>query len=528
MRWSVIPALLYLLSRLYVVLRGGGEGDHRGAPGTVALAVLVWFVAMTLGVPAIGDVLAGDLGRLPMVALLLALLFPWWLATRVTIPLGLVRVSWLLGRLSFWTWRGDTRGGGVVAAAWALVRARAPSGRTSTWTVARRDALRPLRGGGIVATALLAERRGDRETMLMLVRSTLLLAPAAAHLAARSLAAQWLAADAAARGDWREVVRVGKAIRRQPSGLRLLVAVGRVLVAPTHALGPGRRLGLWLTWLGAPRRIATLPLLRLALDPTPPPAGATPSVSDPQQGEQDEAIADAGDVAAAANGPHPPQDAAGTGPGPGGIAHAVALHAAVSQRPGAALTGPALSRLATSWAESLGSVTLARALVARAEQTGSRRGDALAAARESVTEELTELLGRAEVSRADLPEVPPILAAALARLETRRTAEVEARWRPLEQRVEEERDLPPIDEWREFLALRDAYEAAVAVRGDAARHVLFDDTDRYLSGLAVRLHNDREERALANAMFTWLLGEARRVDDPEAIDRLGRNAAHGV
>lgn len=91
---------------------------------------------------------------------LLAVLFSWATVRWVLIPIGLVRPAYwltLLGDLSF---RPDREGGAALAAAWALLRARKADADTALWVHARIDACPQLRGGGVLAGALLSSMAG--------------------------------------------------------------------------------------------------------------------------------------------------------------------------------------------------------------------------------------------------------------------------------------------------------------------------------------------------------------------------------
>jgi hypothetical protein len=81
----------------------------------------------------------------------------------------------------------------------------------------------------------------------------------------------------------------------------------------------------------------------------------------------------------------------------------------------------------------------------------------------------------------------------------------------------------PIDEWREWCALRSAYEAAVAAGGLELRRLAFPHAYTTGNSMAVWLWNTRSEYALSYAISRWLLAEALAVGDAEAIDLCSRN-----
>ncbi len=81
----------------------------------------------------------------------------------------------------------------------------------------------------------------------------------------------------------------------------------------------------------------------------------------------------------------------------------------------------------------------------------------------------------------------------------------------------------PIDEWREWVALRAAYDVAVIAGGMDLRRLAFPHAYKTGTAMAAWLWNAREEYALSHAVSTWLLGEALAVGDTEAIDLCTRN-----
>lgn len=506
----LIAALIRLILGV-LAMSASAAGDKAGhatsPPQGVYWAVLVWAVVPICCVVWCLGAFDGDLSRVPWLVAGLLVLFPWWATRRVFIPLGMWRTAYAVTRLSAYWWRGDTEGGATMAAAWALLHGRGrPNAAAVTWILARRDAQQPLRGGGLLATALIADLRDDREGMLALTRSVLHLAPDPRHFGARAIATQWLAADAASRGDWPAVEALTQAVRPLNAEARLLGFIAR---GQRHgvrgALAKGR---LMAAWLLAPHRWQTWAVVAQTM--------RTGGANGP--GERDEA---------------PPQadaepDEADAGPAgeSGWPLGAVAAHARLMTAADGSLPSEQLAELAAVWEKALSSEALRTFVGKRAMATGARRVDALAVTRAQVVDDLAQLLRRRKTSVGQDP--PLLLAEASLRVESTASAEVEACWAPIERRRKEGAELCATDEWREFVALQTAYAAAIALRGDAGRRLLFDETDTVVSHLAARLWNDRQERSLANAMFNWLLPEAEAVQDEEAINRLRRNVRGGL
>jgi len=82
-----------------------------------------------------------------------------------------------------------------------------------------------------------------------------------------------------------------------------------------------------------------------------------------------------------------------------------------------------------------------------------------------------------------------------------------------------------IDEWREFIALRDAYADAAAAGGGELRRLAFPHAFSTGSHMAAWLWNTRHEYVLSHAISRWLLAEALLVGDAEAIELGHRNCS---
>lgn len=518
-------ALLLVLAALRVALglllhradpSSGGPGAPPVAPSSSAwVAIGLWAIIPLKWLMWLAQLLGGDWSALPWLAAGLLVLFPGPIVQRLLVPAGWWRLASAVTHLSLWRWRGDVAGGALLASAQALTaRPARASGSALATLVKRRDQLDVLRGGGILASALMAELRGDHDTMLSLTRSVLWLNGEAVHTTARGLAAQWLAAEAAQRGDWSQVERLCRGVASLPPGARLLAAIADLQLS--EAPGRRQRMRLLAAWLTAPHRRRTWPTVAAALRSRPGPH------SDPDTADTDNSDHDASTLAPSEA--DPTADTVHLNPDER-LRLAVAAHARICAGPSSAA---AVVDLARAWQEALDSAALSQAVAARAEAIGARRGDPMAAARAQVTEELVALVRGTSVDLSALHDPPALLVAAAAQVESAAMAEVEASWAPIERRRKLGETLPTIDEWREFIALRVAYDAAVALRGDAGRRLLFDDTDTAVSNLAARLFNDRDERSLANAMFAWLLPEAEAINDREAIGRLTRNVRCGA
>ena len=97
----------------------------------------------------------------------------------------------------------------------------------------------------------------------------------------------------------------------------------------------------------------------------------------------------------------------------------------------------------------------------------------------------------------------------------------------LKTRVRTRRALAIHEEWREYLTLRGTYQSAVAMTGPVLQRLAFPCVNESICALAVWLWNDRKNRVHAHQMFRWLLSEAEKCEDAEAIALHKRNVECG-
>ncbi|WP_437688081.1 hypothetical protein [Sorangium sp. So ce176] len=480
-----------------------GSGGWR-TPVTIVFVPAAFVLAIGLA--------AGQLWCALPLAPLVLLVAPWFVARRVLIPLGLPRAAYFVAWLSDWTWRADRRGGAALAAAWALCRARKPDAAVEAWVSERIErggepagagpapssaSVVPLRGAGIAAGAMLAAHRGDVEGARALFGSVAGLDERACPGEARRVAAGWLAAEAASRGDWAAVI--AHACAGSGRALSLLGAVAARLVGEEPAPGA---LGLWLRWLIAPRRRATLPLLRRALA-----AGAGAPRPAPEAPEPCAAKVADGDL----------------------WSRAVLLHATLLLRPRGKVSGDDLRRLGGAWDAALEDARAQAELRERALSLGASGAHAaLGPVARAVEDDLAAALRAARVPRAEWDDLGATIGRTRRRLRDELLSEVELACDALRRRVDEKRELPALSEWREWTALRAQYEAAAELVGTEFRRLVFPKLHADVCHAAVWLFNTRKERAIANAMFRWLLAEAEALEDARLAGLQRGNVACGV
>lgn len=430
-------------------------------------ASLVWLAMLILGVMG-GPPIADQLARY------------------VFVPLGWHRVAYtaaVVGRTG-----ADPNAYGLCIAARA-----SRSGSAIAWVVAQRDTRKPLGDGEVAVTALLAANRGDAETARLLLRSIAMLVED--HPSVRELAGEWLACDAAERGAWSELVDDAAHNRWPPTPLTyLLEGIAARRAGAAHAPGPRE---LWLRWLIAPRHRVTLPLVReaLAIAPSTPAAPGIPPASEPASESA--------------------------------LASAVSAHLAFEAQPA---TAAALATTVRAWDLALDDAATRDWLARRALELDAPAGAVERAIREvagSVTEELAR---RAEAAKLGAPAgVAGAVGADLARrLRHGRLDALEAGFTRWADRRHDSALRSAIDEWREFIALWTAYNAAVSAGGIELRRLAFPHAFSKGNHMAAWLWNKREEYALSHAISKWLLSEALLVGDTEAIELGHRNCSLDV
>ena len=429
---------------------------------------------------------------IPMVALLILPALGETLMRRVFVPTGCHRLAYHAAKLS--RPGVDPPAYALCAAAWAST-----SGEAIAWVEARRETRRPLGDGEIAATALLAAMRGDTRTARELLRSIAMIIED--HPAVRELAGEWLACDAAERGAWAELF--GDATRTRWPATPLTFLLEGIAARHLAAAGAPGAVELWGRWALAPRRGATRPLVLEALAI----AGPAPGERAPGEGT--------GPADPAASG-----DASPDAPLPRAVAAQLAFEA---QPP----TAADLAFTVRAWDTALGDDATRTWLARRALELDAPTG-AVDRALQDVAGAVTDALARrAEAAQLGAPpEVGgPVGIGLTRRLRHGRLDALEAGFSRWSERRHDANPHPPIDEWREFIALWSAYTAAVSAGGLELRRLAFPHAFSKGSSMAAWLWNKREEYAMSHAISKWLLAEALVVGDSEAIELGHRNCA---
>jgi hypothetical protein len=498
---SDIAPIIGILALTVVVRVLSHQGEKRPAvqKPTGAWAGL-WFLSLLGGVYAAGFTLLGvGTGAWPLVplfgALSLALLWPWTLARHVFARLGWPRAAYWVTRVAHWRWETQKRDGAVVAGCLAL--RRRPDPARLEWLEARLG-----KAGGVtpLALALIADLRGQREEARRLMALCAWFDRRVLPPGARRMAREWLAADAAARGEWADVARYG--------GRFLAGAARRLLGAPD---APSDR-RLRLLWVLSRGRRALRPLLDRATG-RPAASGHHASLGDPPApGPLAPGVSDGGPLA-------PGVHASDGGP----LGRAVALTAALRRAPDARL----LRAAGDAWAAAFSDEAVQSSLRTRAEALGAvDPARAAAAVREAAVAMLATAAEDLDL-RAVEGEPSTVLATALQRAADARLAALEQLARGPQQRAARDAPLPAADELREWAALLAEYDRAARL-GRQVEQLAFEQVHAAVCNLAVSLFNTWGERRLANAMFRWLQDRARALGLSHLDELYTRNVACGL
>ncbi|MFO0587710.1 MAG: hypothetical protein U0441_09225 [Polyangiaceae bacterium] len=434
---------------------------------------------------------------LPGGAVLLSALL-WPLARYVLAPFGLVKPAYYVARAA---WVQEERESlALLAASVALLRKSSFDTESAAWLEDRIQSATTLRGAGITASGIMALARGDEDGARVLFESVRTLDSRACGPAARHTAAEWLAASAAQRGAWADVIDIGADLVDAGRPAWLLAGVGKRLLGRPDA---PTKYWLLFRWAFAPSRIAAWPIVERALSV---PDGSPPVDEDRESQAPPAPVAPEGDR----------------------LARALAMHVRLlhAKKP----TPAEIAAVGRAFDEALEDDSLARDIEDRAAFLGANRSTGLLSRlRDDVEEALFHLLKRHRIALDDtVDELGDTASAAQRRLRDEALAVIEALSDAVKTRVAERRALSPIDEWREFSALRMAYDRGVSMGGPELRYLAFTKVHGDVCAQAVWLFNERKEKPIANAMFRFLLSEAKAVGDAAGVELQTKNVACGV
>jgi hypothetical protein len=463
----------------------GARGGKKPGQGMAALRL----VALVVVTPICSALLAkGNAAGLVIAALAAPFVFPRLTLKLLVVPLGRPRFAYHFARFCLpYTYAAEPRGAPAFFAALAAVRAPVIETRDLDWLDARLELETKMRASSVAAAGLLAAARGKPGTARRLFESIDGISWRVVPRGVRRVARTWLVADAARRGDWSRVARLGRgSYFRWPHAVASMARrLTRDPRAPSSAF-------LWMVWAFAPRRLATRALLRRALD--------TPRLALP--------VPDAGEPRAESA----PEEA---------LSLALTAHAAALARP----TTPALLRASRAWesAAAAGSTTALlsrRVLSAGASLSADTvMARVLATAREDLSAHAAHLAPRQGEGS--------LVAAIGAEARRRDLEELELAVSLLAERAKGAGSLHVLNEWMEWARLKSLCER-IQPGGDAeAQRTVFAILHPALVNYGAWLFNRRSEKLLANTIFRWLLVQAKGVGDAETLALLKRNVKVG-
>jgi hypothetical protein len=490
----VVLVALIVQAVLWAGRQGNGEeqasAPHDPYATNWGYVLGVWCIVPAFVVGCLVGVFAGAIWALPISIAGFVILFPTFTANALLVPLGLYQAAyWVVSRLSHVRWGYDRFQGGAAFAARAVIR-MPPTPEAIAWVEAKLPGPDvSVTPGAALAAGLLADARGDREGARRLLEAVESFEPRLQVAVARKMATEWLVVDAAATGDWERV----HALASAPEALRTgaVVLLNGIALRRLGRPGAPSNLALWAAWAMAGARSNAVPVVRATAEAPPGPPRRSPQpVTEPSEP----------------------------------LARALSRHAALvgRERP----TREEVVAVAKAWDEALADEALTLRIERRGAEIGARNAFAARSRlAEEVQEDLVALAKAAGVPLADLPG--DTVAAAARKVRDELLSELESIGGALSRRVEGRRALPPMDELREFVTLRAAWDRASRQGGPEVRRLAFRSIHDPVCSLAVWLFNERGQRALANLMFRWLLHEAMAVGDARAVELEAKNVRCG-
>ncbi len=487
------------------------------SPVALVFALVVWLLGGGFVLKWAAELWSGSLAALPKLLVGLIVLLPWPVLRFVLMPLGLVRTAYYFAPLCLLRFQEDLRGGALLLATWTLLqRPATPTSTAAAFIEKRLARVKPLRGAGVVAIALLAAHRGELATTRALLGTFTHLDPTICPAFTYRITKEWLCVDAVARGDWPQVRKL--TARRQlylPLTRFLGSCAARFLPLPASPVPdttpstpesapppPPRPFTLWWHWLRAPYHQATWPLLQRALR------------SQPQA---------AGDPVAKLLTPPPAT--------PSDLRAALAALVALQSTPTTSLTQEQILQACRSWETALTSPATHLQVAKRTLSLG--QGDPGATLRELRTQVASAIGARLRdaglpIAKLLDPAAPPLAATAAHAVRTQLIEEVETTCSALHDRTIDKRALPAPDEWREWAALLARYQRVCDLGGLPVRRLAWGPLYHEACNWACWLWNERQEKVLANAVFRFLLHEAEELHDENRITLARKNVASGI
>ncbi|MBF5041888.1 hypothetical protein FGE12_05755 [Aggregicoccus sp. 17bor-14] len=461
-----------------------------GVGQDLTLLGVVWYVlaglvlVLNLVAHSAGDLAAGAEAVWWLVA---ALMFaPWTGVRHLVVPLGMPRLAYWLAAPPDLRFLRDGTGRKALAAAWALLYRRSPpTPKQVAWLERKLGEVQELRPTLLLARGLLAVAQGDEARARVLLEGLDTFDKRVCPPLVLRTASTWLAAQAAEAGDWERVLQLCAQGPRRCPNLWLLSALASRALGKRRAPSPA---SLWARWVLAGGWWRTFGFVRQLARPLPWPE---------------------------------PTPAAPTG-APETVAFA--LHVGLWRAAGGA---DALGTVGARWDAALADEGARTRFFQRAAELGVPGAEGvMLRLREAAGADLAAL-AEAQGTVLDIraPQGSLLHAAAWQQRE-RLYEELRRSLTAMEHRAKEGELLEPHEEWRDFRRVRALYQQLAETHSTDRRAAFYETHDR-LCNYGVQLFNVESQRPFGNAIFRFLLEEARTVGHGPSITTQERNVRVG-
>ncbi|HNN52084.1 MAG TPA: hypothetical protein PKO07_13740 [Pseudomonadota bacterium] len=510
MTLAVLGLLLLFLLRAIHFLQVMNKDDQRSEEGQqdlkLSLKLCGWLLFAGSLVYALESLRHGEVYWLILPLLLLSLLWrPMFIVLDVLVPRGLAKWTYRTAMLLLWA-SADRRGQALLYANLALLRA--PSHRDvrddEAFLLEKQKQL-PGGAAALLAAALQVARREGIQSIVPLLRCLDSVDPTVKPNWAMAVAHEILLVDAVRIGDWKKVQTLSLEPFETPLSQFLAACADIFVGLPTKDTTKARDRLYWL-WLRAPKKQHLLWLLEQAQKYDPQKPGSAGQM-DPVKMTADR-----------------PQ-----------IEVALMLKAWLLQTDPHQVKAEDLRGLCAVWDLALADQGLDRLIMTRALTLGIAGSEQKAkdTLRSQVVATLRSYLSQGTMPIAKLfpsGKLPPksVLSDAVLQVRAELLEQFEAQTNKLEERTQDKRSLPWLDEWREWAQIRESYQKIEDFGGMEARRLAWTSLHRQANNWACWLWNARSEKVLANAVFRFLLRESDALGDERTSQLAKKNVGSGL
>ncbi len=505
MTLAVLGLLLLILLRL--LHREDKRSEESQLDLRLSLKLCGWLLLAGSVVYALGSLRQGDVFWLiPPLILFVLLAQPMMLVEDVLLPRGLAKWTYRAALVVLWA-STDRRGQALLYANLALLRApRHRDLRADEAYLEEKQKQLPGGAAALLAHALQLARREGIAAIVPLLRCLDSVDPSVKPSWAMAVAYEILLVDAVRIGDWPKVQALATKEYATPLSEFLVTCADIFVERPEPKEPRMARDRLYWLWLRAPQKQHLLWLLEQAQKYEPQKADHARQMS------TEKMTAD-----------RPP------------IEVALMLQSLMLQREPHLVPPDHLLALGAAWDLALADKGLERMILTRALSLGisgaeQRAKDTL---RSQVVDTIRSYLGVGTVPLSKLfpdGKLPQksVLADAVVKVRAELLEHFEGQTTKLEERTQDKRSLPWLDEWREWAKVRESYQKIEDFGGPEARRLAWTSLHRQANNWACWLWNARSEKVLANAVFRFLLREAEALGDERTAQLAKKNVGSGL